>query len=304
MTTGGITVTAQRLEPSLSELCHSSWSCQLAEVISELWLLVFAGVFALIVLATLSTLRAATDAVEEEQSRTAAERDAFRSFAEQVGELAPETGTAAGMTNAGSVAMVAVAEPARGLAGVREAYRETVMAVPHYDEDYGETLAENMAAEFGDDVAMSVQNARSLSPMLKRLLVAKATGAATERERLIGRLDREADELRSARKTLSEVDAELEDYDLPTLHQVDFAGLIDRWDHLDRLEDRSCDLLQTRQRDLGERSRDHRTDGPAFIDYVYSRLSVDYPVLAGGTAVLERIEDARRSVSLAAARRS
>lgn len=304
MSMGGITVTAQRLEPSLTELCHSSWSCQLAGLLSELWLLVFAGVFALIVLAALSTLRAAADAVEEEQSRTTAERDAFRSFAQRVAELSPDTATSAGVATTGAVATAAVAEPARGLAKVREAYRETVMAVPHYDEDYGETLVENMAAEFGDDAAMPVQDTRSLSPMLKQLLVSKATAAATERERLIGRLSHEADELKSARETLSEVEAELEDYDLPTLNRVDYGGLVDRWDHLDELEDRCSEVLQTRQHNLGERNGGQRTDAATFIEYVYSLLPVDYPVLAESAAVLERIEDARRTVTLAAVRRA
>lgn len=304
MSTTGIPVNARNLDPSISEFCHASWSCELAAVISDLWLLFVAGVLAVVLLAALSNLRAAADRVREEQSRTAAERDAFRTFAKQVSDLSPNSGVAVGESTGGTVASaVTMTEPARSLAKVREAYRETVMSVPHYDEDYGEPLVENMAFEFGEDVAASVEAGRQLSPMLQQLLVSKAQAAAAERERLIGQLERENEDLKTAQRSLAEVESDLEDYDSPTLRVVDFDGLADRWDRLDELEKRCSDVVQERQRMLTSGRNDGPTDGPTFLEYLYDPLSVDYPVLADAAAVIERIEDARRAVAVAASRR-
>lgn len=303
-TINGIPVHAHGVDQSLNDLCHASWSCQLSSALSELWLLVVAGAFVLVLLAALSNLRAAAVAVEEEQSRTAAERSAFRSFAERVGTMSPDEMVADGGAHVGTVSpAVAMAEPSSSLSKVREAYRETVMSVPHYDEDYGEALAENMAIEFGKDVAASVEDGRTLSPMIQQLLVSKATAAATQRDRVISQLDREADELESARDAFTDIESVLDDYDPPTLHGVDYASLVDRWDRLDAMEDRCGDVLETRQNHLNERETT-QPRGPSLADYVYKSLPVDYPVLAAGAAVLERIEDARHAVTMEAARRA
>lgn len=305
MSTTGIPVNAQNLDPSISEFCHASWSCELAAVISDLWLLFVAGVLAVVLLAALSNLRAATDRVQEEQSRTAAERDAFRAFAKQVSDLSPDSMAAVGGSNGGTVASaVSMTEPARSVAKVREAYRETVMSVPHYDEDYGEPLAENMAFEFGEDVAASVEDGRQLSPMLQQALVSKAQTAAAERERLIGQLERENEDLKTAQRSLATVESELEGYDPPTLRGVDFDGLADRWDRLDELEERCTGVVEERQRTVISGRNDGRTDGPTLLEYLYGPLSVDYPVLADAAAVIERIGDARRAVAVAASRRA
>ncbi|MFC6726651.1 hypothetical protein ACFQE1_20230, partial [Halobium palmae] len=46
--------------------------------------------------------------------------------------------------------------PDDGLREVRAAYRDTVMGMAHYDDEYGEPLATNMAAEFSEELAGAV----------------------------------------------------------------------------------------------------------------------------------------------------
>lgn len=41
------------------------------------------------------------------------------------------------------------------MADVQKAYRETILVVPHYEEEYAEPLVENMAQEFGVDFYVS-----------------------------------------------------------------------------------------------------------------------------------------------------
>lgn len=55
------------------------------------------------------------------------------------------------------------AYPSGGLAAVASGDKMTVMAVPHFEQDYDETLAEHMTAELGVEVAQGVLGSGSLS---------------------------------------------------------------------------------------------------------------------------------------------
>ncbi len=52
---------------------------------------------------------------------------------------------------------------------VRTAYRETVMPVPHFDAEYGDSLWENVAIEFGVDIASQVTGDGQLTQMLREV---------------------------------------------------------------------------------------------------------------------------------------
>lgn len=301
MSIDGISVHAERVNPELTDICHASWSCDLAGLVADLWLLMVAGVFTLIVLSVLTNLRKGADVVEREQSRTAAERDAFYEFAARISELSPDSEGKIGGANGSAIGSpVALAHPPRSASKVREAYRETVMGVPHYDLDYGESLEDNMAIEFGEDVAAAIEDGQTLSPMLQQLLVSKARAAATEREQLIGQLEDEAEELNHARTTLSVIESELEGYEIPS--RLD--AIADRWDRLEELEDRCNDLVQRRQCSIVEGRIDGGMDTPSLVEYLYSSLTVDYPVLADTAAILEQIESARQALVSTAIRRA
>lgn len=303
MSLNEVPVHAYGIDQGINNLCHASWSCQLTETLTDLWPLILAGVLTFGLVAVLSNIRTAAETVDGERSRIVAERDAFRAFAQRVNGLSPDSRITDGGSRVGPLSVAGTeSEPSPGLSKVREAYRESVMAVPHYDKDYGTALSEHMAVELGTDVAGSVKNGQRLSSMLQRLIVSKATTAATNRERLIDRLDREASDLKSALDTLSEVESQLADYDPTTLHRVDYTNLNDRWNRLDAMEERCSETLKTRQRLLQQRD-DNLPQGPSFGQYVYGALQVDFPVLADGAAVVEHIEEARQALANAAARR-
>lgn len=288
-------VNAYAVDPALQDLCHSWWSCQFATMVSDLVLLGLVGASALAVLGVVANLRAARDAVEEERSRTAAERDAFRSFARCVSDLTPDS-VQAQHPGGGSMAAVSVGAvgSTAGLAKVRASYRETVMAVAHYDEEYGESVVEHMAAELGEDVASSVESGSSFSPLLQRMLVARAEEAMSRRDAFLGSLDREAESLHVAGSKLAEIDGALDQYREPALHAASYEELVARWDRLDGLADRCGEVLDARQ----ARLRDEPLTGatPSFSEYLYDGLPVDHPVLAAGTALLDRIDAARQTL--------
>lgn len=155
-TASTIPVNANQIDPAVEEVCRSGLTCQVASVVSDLWMLVAVGLAVGTVIATMAYLKSARPTLEEEQSRTTAERDDLMEFANRVADLSVESTTTAGLPAGGTASAITTGHGSTGLDDVREAYRETVMAVPHYAEEYGESLEENMAIELDDEVAVSV----------------------------------------------------------------------------------------------------------------------------------------------------
>lgn len=295
MAVNAVSVYAQQLDPGLAELCRYPWTCAIAEGVAELWLWADAGALALAGFVLLAHLQLARPVVAKEQSRTAAERRAFEDFARRVGEMRPAQQAPQQPVGGGTTLAAAARPGTRSLEAVADAYRDTVMSVDHYDEEYGEPLAENIALAFGDDVAGAVLGGQDLSPVLQQLLVSKATQAATERSNLMSTLEVETEALAEAERTLESVEAALDDYGRAALARAPYGALLDRWEQLDDLEARCRNAIERRQEQIhAEPMYDlDRDPGPSLFDYLYGSLPVSYPVLADASAVLERLDDCR-----------
>lgn len=122
-TASNVPIQANKLDPTIEELCRSGWTCQLGGFISDLWVLVAIGLAVSTVIASIAYLKSAQSALEEEQSRTAAERDAFESFARRAADISAEAANAAGTTTGGAVRTISTPHAsATALEGVRQAY--------------------------------------------------------------------------------------------------------------------------------------------------------------------------------------
>lgn len=301
MTTASkIPVHADRVNPGFEELCFSGWSCQLSALLSDVWIVLVVGIAVGLLVGTLVYLKSARTDLTEEQSRTAAEREAFLEFANRVADLSAESRPKMSRASTGgAVAMATTGPSANALAEVNAAYRETVMAVPHYEEEYAEPLAEHMATEFGPEVATSVSTARDLSTMLQRTLVSKARASAKERERLMQTLSREEDSIIEAEETFDEIHSGLTAFHPRKLEDCAFSTLQNRWEELENYERRSTDALSARQ----ETIRTHpfggleSNDGLPFFEYLYHSVDVNYPVLATGTEILEQIQTSKSTIA-------
>ena len=82
-------------------------------------------------------------------TEVASERDAFDAFADRVATITVDSPRPPALM-AGSVDTSGTSS---ATAALREEYEATVMAVPHYDDVYGESIEENASAEFGPDLA-------------------------------------------------------------------------------------------------------------------------------------------------------
>jgi hypothetical protein len=321
-------VHTESLEMGVQELCHAT-GCGYGDLLVQVVVVAWLVALALLTFAAFSYVRDARGAVADEDRRTRAEAEALERFRRRVSKLdatAPTgaieggttTGTGAagggtgpppGGTGAGVGVGVAAVQTSRppddGIRDVKEIYRETVMAVPHYEEDYGESLRTNLAAEFGEELGHAIESGDRFTPQLKQALIAEADEARDRRRQLLRALDDERSTLDDYEATLEELDDRASSAIDRPLYRRTFTELYDAWHDLEALEAECDDLVARRQAELdeGRPAPTLHRDREAFHRYLYGDLDVDYPVLAAGTTVLGRLRDTKRTVLSALTRR-
>jgi hypothetical protein len=300
-------MSAQSLEAGLTSVCRAT-GCGDPE------LLVSGAILLAVVLlatgVTLVRLREAREAVATERRRAVAERDAFAQFRRRVARLEtssvpvddPPTGRPSAVT--GTTGETAVDARAAGTAGahggsrptdcgsadglraVQTAYAETVLATPHHDTEYGETVTESMAAEFSCAVATTVADGSALTPALQATLLRGADAAGDCREALVSRLDAERCQLQEATDVLEPA---AEAAAAVRTDEADVDDCVAASERLDWHESAVTDLTTERQREVHARVSDH----PNWFDYVYGDLDATHPILATATETLAAIDDTR-----------
>lgn len=222
------------------------------------------------VLDPLSTAEART---EEEREEVDAERDAYEQFAARVAEIPTDSSKPA----APVVKNVLRERSPRHSEALREAYRETVMAVPHYDGVYDETLEEHVLTEFGPELTELFQPLAGISftEHHRDTLVAAAEQRARDRAEFCDALDSEAESLGSLRR------------DLETLLDEFDTSIVPAW-YREQFDDKLGDVLHARQAILNTRSLSC-LDGHNLCEYLYDETSWTYPVLTAVARLLDSI---------------
>lgn len=217
-------------------------------------------------------LRAARTRLEREEGELHAERVAFERFAEKVATITPSatSGQAATIGQpvvAGGPATVTDDHAGEKRGEVREAYRETVMAVDHYEAVYDEPLLVNVAGELSSDIAESLRDDTgvALTEQLRAMIRAAATDAAERRVEFRTRVDEERESIEDARETLRDIVDALDSSGLPAWYRPAF-------------EDELDELARRRQRRLQSRAA-YRRDGHDLCAYIYADEEWTYPVL-------------------------
>ena len=106
------------------------------------------------------------------------ERQAFRAFQKLVATVDTRD-----VADASAGGLVLQTQGTPGLDQVRTAYESTVMAVPHYADEYGDTYADSVVAEFGPDIGPVLVDGHCLTDQLKQAVLASADHCQDERER-------------------------------------------------------------------------------------------------------------------------
>lgn len=257
----------------------------------------------LVLLAVMSRLPDAVARVREERRRTMAERNAFEQFTQRVADTDPieprasdlqsrSSGSEGGMV-AVSVGEASVHETTTPLTVIREAYRETVMDVSHYGEEYAESLEENMAAEFGPEIARAVTDGEILTPQLRVTLVQRSLEARKQREQFLQTLADEREAVSDARRTLRNIHTRVDDIE-DALHRRSARELIEDWKRLASVEETCADLLAERQSHLQQTV--HGRTPFRLQTYLYPGRSWTFPVLNDNLDCISRIRTTKRRV--------
>lgn len=224
----------------------------------------------------LGPLATAERILATQRAEMRAERDAFEAFAERLETIdpvadrpVPNTSRSLGSGN----------PSADRIERVRTAFRGTVMSVAHYDDVYGESLDEHVAAEYGADLATGVQPASSVSftPRYRTTLQTATDQSVRERQLFLDTLDREVTSIETARSELGELLGQLDTTTVPDWYRETFAAELDH-------------LVYDRQ----ETIRTHKTGSylgdHALCEYLYEDQPWTYPVLTAVVRVREAIE--------------
>lgn len=250
----------------------------------------------------------ALDRLDNEQGVLAAEVDAFRDFRRRLRAMdadaaaATTTTAAAADDQSGSTAASAGLAVDRAAGSppenpIRAAYEETVMATPHYDDEYGDAYAESVTAEFGPALAAALSAPRRLTEPVKQQAVAAAGDARTRRERLRSALDGERDAVTEARTALDAVAAELVAVRSRPFYACDPDELDRLAADLDDLDARCGSLARRRQTgDLEPPAASLSASDAALPEYLYQSLPVTHPVLDAVAAAAEAVAVTRRRV--------
>lgn len=219
-------------------------------------------------------LEDARRAAKRERRHLADERGAFARFRERVEELDAASAGSTGVDG--------------GVARVREAYGDTVMAVPHYRERFDEPLVENVAGELSPELAAALARQDRLRPYLKRSLLTAADAAIGGRTTLLALVDSEREAITALDDRLERIEGEREAIVGQPVDRMEFNALRLSRRRLRGLEEQCDDLAAERQSTLGDGCRSS-PGGDDLGEYLYADCRRDHPLLAAIAATGRRV---------------
>jgi DNA repair exonuclease SbcCD ATPase subunit len=245
---------------------------------------------------------AAVTALDNEHECLEDERAAFAQFRKRVANMdahAPTINATAKVKNAIMGTSTATASSSQ-LKQIRSAYHETVMNVPHYEDDYDLSLDQDLAEEFSPEIATAFATADSLTPPLHETLLTASQQATESRTALLDALDREAESLQQVHDTLEAMNTALTELNQRPIAAWSEGELTAGYERLADLEAQCDDLAAERQEEL----RSQRIRGPKHADeelneYLYDSLPVTYPILADLAGFTSLLHTARQHLEQA-----
>lgn len=178
---------------------------------------------------------------------------------------------------------------------IRRAYRETVMAVSHYESEYGDTLRANMTAEIGPTIAGQIADGRTLTSTLYEALLEASKQCRSDRKNFCRLLRDEWDSLHDIAAELNEVESCIVDLD-ERITGASHTGQLARIDdELVTLESHCTDLANRRQETIHSRTGKHIAgiDEISLVRYLYTDLETATPALSDIADCLNLIQHHR-----------
>jgi hypothetical protein len=234
-----------------------------------------------------------------ERERTANELAAFETFAERIRDVP----TTASTRPAGPAALTDRSQ-ASSLATVREAYRSTVMDVPHYDQEYGNDFTQDVTEEFGSTITTILLKNGSLDARTKQVILTLAAESCTRRQGHLDLLDAEEASIETAATRINPIVQELTTFEDRDFCAESFGALDGYRARTEVLLDKCDKAAERRQKIL----HDHRTADvlsgtvAAVPFYLYQELETTFPLLSFIADLGEYIESVQRDIGRAVSR--
>lgn len=234
-----------------------------------------------------TALPTAQSCLTEEESRIQAEIDAFDQFLEQLQEIQVQASHAPGGSLITTIqSWFHASEPPQ--TAVESAYQETILAVEHWADAYGEdTTYESMANEFGADIVAGVTGGSATwSPQLLDQLCTASAEAIETRKQTCQVLREEQEQLEDLYGALAVIGEDLATVERGT------DTFTDRSKRLTTVQNHLDQLAAEHQAYLQQRSTSN-VEEELFSSLIYGDLDTDHPGLAAlATArdVYDRIE--------------
>jgi len=229
---------------------------------------------------------AAEAIVSTELETIQTETNAFESFLMNVRRLEPT-----GSVSLGTGGTLATATSFTGFdpAAIRQAYRETILAMAHYDSEYGEHLLDNVEIEFGESVRAVLESEMALPPMTVGVIETAAEQAVTERQDFSRVLSEELESLERIRDQLGDIEARFHEL-TEAIDQPDSPSSDDR-NRLETLAKECQTLSVDRQETLHHRSAPYISGigDRSLVAYLYHDCEHQFPALIEIADVAGRI---------------
>lgn len=238
---------------------------------------------------TLAPLDNARSLVEREAEELDAERAAFEAFGERVAAVDVQRRPA--MTQSVSQSLVAAGPRTPASDRIRSAFRETVIAVPHYEEVYDEPLLVHVEGELGPDIAVGLDGNGALLPAFKRVVLETVGRAVDRRTTVLDQLETEAESLSTARSEFGAVAAALSDRSSgdDEASSPEHPLAVAKW--------RFTVVVEERQALIQHRHILVRIDGHDFCSYLYGDQAWTYPVLSVAASLQQDLVAVDRQMS-------
>lgn len=236
--------------------------------------------------------------VEREIELVTTEREAFDRFRSRLRDITPSTPEVAGRSTGPASATALVASrsgPTPGMTAIRTAYRETVMDVPHYDSEYGETLRDSLRAEFGTQLASHVVDGQALVPAIHEALLEASAAARDDREDYCYLLERERDSLRSIESDLDDIEPRTIDLHERITAADESSQLASIDATLQTLETACTELANERQQVIHNRKTQMLSgiEESSLVRYLYGSCESIFPALTDISACLDSVRHER-----------
>lgn len=243
-------------------------------------------------------MSAALDSVQQECSEIESECQAFRRFRQRIQRLEirrpqiekPSFDTQE-IYSRSEYSVHGIIEPH---------YRETVMAVDHYDDVYDDTFETSIRAEFGVAVELLLSETTTFSPVVKQGLLDAVQQCIDNRQVFLETLNDESITLKEAQSGAQEIQQTVLEIDDEQLNTLSVTQQINRYETLQSLKDECEGWLRRRQEQLHD-SHSKNTYGEDRNDdlypYLYASLDVSHPVLSAFTVIHNQIEILQQQIT-------